>query len=335
MAKTTLADSMLDILGGAASKKTTVTEFIDTGFPPLNRIISGSYDGGMPVGRIVEMYGPTSCGKTAISTVVMRNAIAKGGVAMFMDHERSFEHHLAHNLGLDVESPNFIYARPETLEESFMKAIKITQKIRDEELIPPGAPIVAVFDSLAAMVPKSKMEKEMDELTMADSLALAKTLSGVMPALQVWASKLNMLVLLLNQTRENPGVTYGDNTRTPGGKAPGFYSSVRIALNASKLFEGEGKKKVYLGQRVRVDITKNKISAPFRKTEWDFLANEDGSGRFDVTGSLLDHLVEVGVLELSGSRIKWTDGKSFFKSQLVETITKNKLEPELLKMLPV
>lgn len=334
MAKTTLADSMLEILGGAASKKTSVTDFIDTGFQPLNRIISGRYDGGMPVGRIVEMYGPTSCGKTAISTVVMRNALAKGGVAMFMDHERSFEHHLAHNLGLDVESPNFIYARPETLEESFMKAIKIAQKVREEELVPADAPIVAVFDSLAAMVPKAKMEKEMDELTMADSLMLAKTLSGVMPALQVWASKLNMLVLLLNQTRENPGVSYGDPTRTPGGKAPGFYSSVRIALNASKMFDKSGGDKVYLGQKVKVDITKNKISAPFRKTEWDFLTNEDGSGRFDVTGSLIDHLVEVGVLEQSGARIKWADGKSYFKSQLVEVIAKNGLEGELVKMLP-
>lgn len=312
-----LIDLVRDTLGDSAASSFEVTHFLDTGFAPLNKVISGAYDHGMPCGRIVEMFGPPSCGKTAISTKVMISAQQAGGFAMFFDHERSFDVNLAAHLGLDVESGTFAHIKPETLEESFTRAIKTAQKIRDGKMIPDDAPIVAVFDSLAAMIPRTKSEKELTELTMADSLALAKATSSVMPAVNQYAEKYNVLMLILNQTRENPGQMYGDPTRTPGGKAPGFYASVRVKLSAKPLV-GSGADKERLGQRITAEVIKTKLTKPFQKTEWDFLF-EESFGKFDVTGSLIDHLVEIEKLEQKGPRITY-EGKSYFRSQLINHI---------------
>lgn len=320
---TKLIDALRETLGDTAANSFEVRHFLDTGFPPLNKAISGKYDRGLPCGRIVEMFGPPSCGKTAISTKAMIAAQQKGGFAMFFDHERSFDINLAAHMGLDVESGTFAHIKPETLEESFTRAIKTAQKIRENELIKADSPIIAVFDSLAAMIPRTKSEKELTELTMADSLALAKATSTVMPAVNQYAEKYDMLVLILNQTRENPGQMYGDPTRTPGGKAPGFYASVRIKLNAKPLV-ASGPDKERLGQRITAEIIKTKLTKPFQKTEWDFLF-EESFGKFDIIGSLIDHLVEVGKLEQKGPRISF-DGKSYFRSQLVAVIEEEGVE---------
>lgn len=325
---TKLIDSLRDTLGDTAATSFEVTHFLDTGFAPLNRVISGSYDKGLPCGRIVEMFGPPSCGKTAIATKAMISAQKHGGFAMFFDHERSFDINLAAHLGLDVDSGTFAHTKPKTLEESFTRAIKTAAKIRSDGLIDEGAPIIAVFDSLAAMVPRSKGEKELTELTMADSLALAKATSSVMPAVNQYAEEYNTLMLILNQTRENPGVSYGDPTRTPGGKAPGFYASVRIKLSAKALVDSD---KDRIGQRITAEIIKTKLTRPFQKTEWDFVY-EDLFGKFDVTGSMIDHLVECGKLEQKGARITF-EGKSYFRSQLVAHIEENDFADKLVALL--
>jgi len=332
MTKTVL-DELSDVLGDGAGATFEVTHWLDTGFPPLNKVISGDYRKGLPVGRLVEMFGMQSCGKTAIATCAMKSAIDQGGFALFHDHERSFDMRQARNLGLDPDTGRFAHLRPETAEESFTRAIHAAQRIREKSLIPPDAPIIAVFDSLAAMVPRAKWEKELTELTMADSLALAKATSTVLPVVKQAAEKYNMLVLLLNQLRENPGVTYGDNTRTPGGKAPPFYADVRIKLTAAKLVQKDGGETRQIGQQITADIVKNKVYRPFLKTRWDFLFNEDGTGSFDVVGGMIDHLVEIGVLTQSGPRITY-NGKSYFKSQLVAHVKENDLLPELIALLP-
>lgn len=313
-----ILDKVKSVLGETASGSFEVTHFLDTGFPPLNKVISGSYDKGMPCGRLVEMFGPPSCGKTAIATSVMISAQRAGGFAMFFDHERSFDVNLARHLGLDTDSGTFAHIRPETLEDSFTRAIHTARMIRDEELVPADAPLVAVFDSLAAMIPKSKSEKELTDLTMADSLALAKATSSALQVASPYAEKYNCLMLILNQTRENPGQMYGDPTRTPGGKAPGFYASVRIKLNAKPLVDSE---KERIGQRITADVIKTKLTRPFQSTEWDYLF-EDAFGHFDVIGSLIDHLVAEGKLEQKGSRIQY-EGKSLYRSQLIAYVTEN------------
>lgn len=328
---TKLIDALRDTLGETAASSFEVSHFLDTGFAPLNKVISGDYTHGLPCGRIVEMFGPPSCGKTAIATKAMISAQQHGGFAMFFDHERSFDVNLAAHMGLDIASGTFAHIKPDTLEESFTRAIHTARKIREEELIEADAPIIAVFDSLAAMLPKSKSEKELTELTMADSLALAKATSSVMPSVNQYAEKYNMLCLILNQTRENPGQMYGDPTRTPGGKAPGFYASVRIKLNAKPLV-ASGADKERLGQRITAEIIKTKLTKPFQKTEWDFLF-EETFGKFDVIGSMIDHLVAVGALEQKGARISF-EGKSYFRSQLIEHIESNDFADKLASLLP-
>ena len=305
-----ILDGLKDVLGETASSEFEVTHFLDTGFAPLNKIVSGQYEQGFPTGRIVEMFGPSSCGKTAIATSVMAEAINHEGFAMFMDHERSFDITLARHLGLDDKSGRFAHVKPRTLEESFTRSLNTAVKIREKEMIPSEAPIVCVYDSLAAMVPSSKMQKELDELTMADSLALAKATSTALPAVKIRAEECNMLVLILNQVRENPGVMYGDSTRTPGGKAPAFYSDVRVKLRAKPIKDGKER----TGQTITAECVKTKLTAPFKQCEWDFLFMPDGSGQFDVVGGMIEEACNIGVMEKKGPRIAWQD-KSQFKAQ--------------------
>ena len=203
-----------------------------------------------------------------------------------------------------------------------MKALNTAVKIREGEMIPADAPIVCVFDSLAAMVPASKMQKELDELTMADSLALAKATSSVLPAVKIRAEECGMLVLILNQVRENPGVMYGDSTRTPGGKAPAFYADVRIKLRATAIKDKATKRPI--GQTITAECVKTKLTAPFQKCEWDFLFMPDGSGQFDVVGGLIEEACAIGTLTKSGAWISYK-GKKYHKPQLKDVIDQEEL----------
>jgi len=326
-----IADSI-----GENSKNMGVSMWLDTGFPPLNKAISGDYDGGMPVGRIVEMFGPESSGKTAIATQVMIAAQKAGGLAIFMDHENSFDEDIADQHGLQMDTGNndpWVYHTPSTFEESVTKVIKVCRDVREQKGIEDDAPIVVVFDSLASMVPQSKFAKEITEQGMNDSLALAKSCSAVMPTLALYASQLNMLVIFLNQEREKPGVMYGDPTTTPGGRAPKFYSSVRIQLGRTMLKSKD--KKSMIGQEVKCKVIKNKVSKPFETAEWRFLfREEDGSGYFDVVGSMVDYYTSKGILKVSGAYIEWIDGKRYHKQPLIDKINNEGLQGELLALLP-
>lgn len=324
-----LAAAVDEVFGGEPESK-GVNLWLDTGYPPLNKAVSGDYFGGLPCGRIIEIYGPESAGKTAVANQVMASAQRAGGVALFMDHERSFMKDIAEFNGLDVSRSKFSLQYPDSFEESVTKAIRFAKFVRENKVIEPTAPIVIVFDSLASMVPQSKLAKEVDEQGMNDSLALAKACSSVFPTLSLYAEKYELCAIFLNQTREKPGVVYGDNTTTPGGKAPKFYASVRIQLGRS-MIKKDGE---ILGQDISCNVIKNKVSRPFQKCQWQFLFNEDGTGSFDAIGGVVDELCSLGVLKKNGAYIEW-DGKKYNRGPLIKIIREEAaLREKLFALLP-
>jgi len=203
---------------GENDEKSEVTDWLNTGFPNLNMALSGRHNGGLGFGRLYEMYGPSSSGKTAIATYLMIEAQRRGGVAVFIDYERSFDLGMAVNMGLKDEFPFFIYKQPETWEEGNTQATRAAQIIRESKAIPENAPIFIVQDSIASATPKSMLydskgkKKEMDELTMNDTTALSRVTSTTLKVVAQLANELNATVLYLNQIRTKIGVLHGDPT---------------------------------------------------------------------------------------------------------------------------
>lgn len=331
-----LSEDLENLMGKNATQQ-QVSCWLDTGFAPLNKAISGSFKNGLPVGRIVEMFGGSSTGKTAIATYAMINAQRLGGIAAYMDHENSFDAGLAVSMGLDP-TKGWVYKTPETFEESVDTAVKLGRGVRAERLVAPDAPIIVVFDSLASMVPQSKLYdakgalRGTDSYNMHDNTALARCTSACFPALAQMTSKHNMLLLFLNQIRTKPGVAYGDPTTTPGGNAPEFYSSVRISLTRSMLKKKEGGEKVVSGQDIRAFLKKNKVSAPFKEARWRFMFREDGSGYFDTIYSTLEYMKETSLLPTSGAYVEW-EGKKFYLEQLADKIREDGRYNDLLNIL--
>lgn len=327
-----MADDFFDAIEAAIGENdppTTVKSWLNTGSPLLNDAISGKYHGGLPVGRMVEMFGPASCGKTAISTMAMIAAQRAGGVAMFLDHENSFDHGLAEGLGLD-RSTRWVFKTPDTFEQSIAIAARAATTIRDKKLIPADAPIIAVFDSLASMVPQSKFEKGVEDYNMNDKLALPAATSAAFPALAKMAEMRQFTPLFLNQIRDNVS-GYGERHTTPGGKAPEFFASVRISLSRTKKVDKTTK--VVDGQTIEANILKNKVHRPFERAAWDFVFTPEGNGKFDAVGSVVDHLKKLGVLATSGAYIVW-DGKKLYRNDLVERIYASGDVMPLYSMLP-
>lgn len=319
--------------GIGIAKPSEPTQFLDTGFAPLNKAISGRLDGGLPVGRIVEVYGPPSSGKTAIATRAMAAAQQMGGFAIFQDHERAYAERQAARLGVNL-AENYIYNQPRTLEESFEQFQMTCKTIREDKMIAPEAPICTVFDSIAAMIPQ-QMLKDFSAMNMNDMTALARVMSLNLKIVAVLAAEYNACAVFNNQIRLKPGVVYGDPTTTPGGNAMDFYASVRIALGASRLQRGKGEEVEIIGQQVTARCVKNKINRPFLKAKWQFRFREDGSGFFDAENSLIDFLVERRILEKNPSGfITWTDGKKFYQDKLAEKIRSEGLTAELAALLP-
>ena len=329
-----------------------VKQFVSTGYPPLDYALSAKFrEGGLPVGRIVEMFGPPSAGKTAISTNCMVNAQRQGGLAIFQDHENSFDEALGVSFGLDVDPDRWVYNKPDTFEQSIDQVETILKAARALEfrkgrfqptgetpLFPMEVPIVVVFDSLASMVPQSTMtdskgnEKETSDRNMNDNTALARATSAHFPRLALLAERANATLIFLNQVRTKLGVMYGDPTTTPGGGAPEYYASTRIKLGRSMIKSADNK--TIQGQRIGAEIVKNKVSAPFQKAEWDFLFMPDGTGKFDVIGGLLDFLKAKGLIEMSGNYFVW-EGKKLYKSQLVPVIEADSVaRDKLFALLP-
>ena len=322
----------------------TVTQFLDTGYPPLNFALTASWDGGFPVKRIIEIYGPESSGKTAIATMAMASAQRMGGVAGFMDHERSFDHGQGESLGLDTTPGLFFYRAPKTFEDSLDKCVEIASTIRNKKAIDPDAPICWVFDSLAFMVPNSAYyemkggkivgEKTPQQRSMHDNTALARATSSHFPAFAQHCDDLGICAIFLNQIRMNIGVVYGNPETTPGGKTPKYVFSQRISLGSKKITKGEGENAEVLGASITAKVVKNKIARPFKGATWRFDFQDDGSGKFNIVRSMIDFLIGQKILKQTGAWIEWIDGKKYYAGPLAEKIEKEGLMDDLRKLLP-
>jgi protein RecA len=321
--------SELDKALGANHEAQAVTQFINTGYEPLNYALSGRHDGGLPFGRMVEMFGESSSGKTALATQWMVEAQRMGGVAGFIDWEKSFDVNLAEGLGLNTKRPHWLYFRPRTWEEGNMLAAKAAKLIRESGEIPASAPILFVYDSIAAALPKSMADKEIDEYSMNDTTALARVTSTTLKSMASYCADSNATFLYLNQIRLKPGVVYGDPTTTPGGKAMEFYSTCRMSLGRQKIMEDRGGEKEFVGQKINIKVTKSKLTAPFKSASLRMAFDELGVARFDVTTSLIDYLIDKKALASSGARVTWTDGKSYYRKALAEKIDSEGLQAEL------
>lgn len=319
-----LTDSLLKGIGDNDDQQ-TVTSWINTGNPELNRIISGQYEGGLPVGRLMETFGESSTGKTAIATQCMVNAQKMGGVAIFIDWERSFDVNLAEGFGLNTQRPYWIYIKPKTWEDGNATAARACQLIRASKAIPDDAPILIVGDSIASAVPRSVLYdangklREVDSYTMNDTTALARVTSTTLKMMAGYAEEYNATFWYLNQMRLKPGVTFGDPRTTPGGKAMEFYASVRLALGRQKIMDkGSDGDKEFVGQNITVQTVKNKLTRPFQECDLRLMYDEVGCANFDHVASTLDLLVRKGWVTYSKPYVTWTDGKKYYIKALVK-----------------
>ncbi|MDR2664876.1 MAG: recombinase RecA [Oscillospiraceae bacterium] len=252
-------------------------ESISTGSLSLNIALG---IGGVPKGRIVEIYGPESSGKTTLALHVIASAQKNGGEAAFIDVEHALEPAYARALGVDIE--NLLISQPDTGED----ALAIT-----ETLVRSGAVDVVVVDSVAALVPRSEIEGEMGDSSVG---VVARLMSQALRKLAGSISKTNCVVIFINQLREKIGVVYGSPETTPGGRALKYFSSVRIDIRRIEAIKNGSE---VIGNRTRAKIVKNKVAPPFKEAEFDILYGE-GISR---TGEIIDLAVKLELIEKGGA----------------------------------
>ena len=263
--------------------------------------------GGLPRGRIIEIYGPESSGKTTLALHCIAEAQKLGGDAAFVDAEHALDPVYAANLGVDVDS--LIVSQPDFGEQ----ALEIT-----EQLVSSGAVDIVVVDSVAALVPKSEIEGDMGDSHVGQH---ARLMSQALRILAGTINKTNCIVIFINQLREKIGVMYGNPEVTTGGRALKFYSSMRIDVRKIEQLKGAGSE--FIGPRTRAKIVKNKVAPPFKSAEFDIMYGEGISK----VGEILDMAVQYDIVHKGGSWFSYGDRRLGQGRDNVKEIIKN--EPEL------
>ncbi|MBR4491434.1 MAG: recombinase RecA [Bacteroidales bacterium] len=297
--------------------KGSVMRLGDTPHEAMDVISTGSLGldialgvGGLPKGRVIEIFGPESSGKTTLALHAISEAQKNGGIAAFIDAEHAFDRFYAEKLGVDIN--NLLISQPDNGEQ----ALEIA-----DNLIRSGVIDILVVDSVAALTPKSEIEGEMGDSKMG---LQARLMSQAMRKLTATISKTNCCCIFINQLREKIGVMFGNPETTTGGNALKFYASVRIDIRRqTQIKEGEN----VVGNHVKVKVIKNKVAPPFRTAEFDIVYGEGISK----AGEIIDMGVEYNVIKKSGSWFSYNDAKLAQGREAAKQIVND--NPELMKEL--